>query len=337
MPDTDTIISSDRTKEIDSAKNFGGLVGMVKSTKTGGDVDIMVKGKHRFAFTVNTILNSGYADGATQTSTKLAADSSSVTLLAQSYYINQDDFNISATSDETWYNADAKNPLNSQTIGWAKEYTGFRVVNRFIPAKDNGGEWDAHIPIYDAKDITAVGTVLNQNITTGSYMYEEKTDNPDDPVTLIGDEEDETGKAFADDPNKIIYTVYQREMSEAYLYCPIGIAKLAIFRDFDEDKQKLVTFGENGNIEKYEAYKAATQVNYVDVQKEVSKDKWEDRTKINFNLDGTGEKDHLKGKETVVLSNLKDLMFFNWEEHPLATFGHKEGDKQKYFIDLEKA
>ena len=215
----------------DDTTNFGGLVGMLKVAK-GGNVDrgyerrsVTVRGTHNYPFTVNTIENSNYADG----ESSLKADTSNSdynNLIAQAYYANLDTFNISASKTVPY-----SNPLNKTAIngteytvenhpteinyaewmkngnisGWAKEYTTFRTLQRNIPREDNPGkEWDSIAVVYDAANITKVGTIKNLNLDPGDLL---KQPNHED---------------YTDD--YICYTIYEEMEGSPTLYSAIGFA-----------------------------------------------------------------------------------------------------------------
>lgn len=194
---TSTEITADR-----SIQEFGGLIGMIKVTKTDSPVTINVSGTHGYAFTVNTIENSNYYDGAS--SYDVQEVGSTVYMNAQATYVNLDSFIISPTSDTAWYSDTAKNPLNDNAFGWAKDYTMFKTMQRCIPmSENNGAEWDSIAPIYDASYITYVATVGNLKITTAQ---------------LVGT----TNEVLDDD--YLCFTIYEAEEGSPILYSAIGIA-----------------------------------------------------------------------------------------------------------------
>lgn len=220
----------------DDATNFGGLVGMLKVAK-GGTIsegyarqNVTVRGTHNYPFTVNTIENSNYADG----TSKLYADTSNSdynNLIAQAYYVNLDTFNISASKTVPY-----SNPLNKTAIkngeeytvenqpnaskqnladwmrngnisGWVKDYTTFRTLQRNIPIEDNPGhEWDSIAVVYDAANITKVGTIGNLFL------------NANDLLLQPGRSAD----SYTDD--YICYTIYEEMEGSPTLYSAIGFA-----------------------------------------------------------------------------------------------------------------
>lgn len=179
----------------DDKTNFGGLVGMLKKT-SGTNESANVIGWQPYAFTVNTIENSNYADGET-TYDYNDADDNDLYLIAQAYYVNQDSFNISysrggasvvgadvTTNSSRWFGQNSDNPLYARgsTFGWARDYTMFKTMQRNIPQSDNNGAaWDAISVVYDASNITYVATGANaeRNIgdgTTKGWYGEEITE-----------------------------------------------------------------------------------------------------------------------------------------------------------------
>jgi len=207
----------------DDAQNFGGLVGMLKCVGgNGNDKTYSVQGTHYYPFTVNTIENQNYADGESQFSTAVAPTDDSVQLHAQAYYINQDTFNISATNNEAIYGSDpttAKNPVRGDSKGWAKEYTGFKQIQRCIPGMSVGGA-DSIAFVYNAENITHVATLKNtydlSTVNTGDIIKHD-----DKGYYYEGDSRVDMDEDF------IIYTVYERYYGDSFLYCPMGIAELA--------------------------------------------------------------------------------------------------------------
>lgn len=159
------------------AQNFGGLVGMLKVGESTNGTTATVHGLHNYSFTINTIENQNYADG--EASFNCTESNNQVDLYAQAYYINLDSFNISAS-----LNVPSSSPING-TAGWHKDYTGFRAIQRCIPAQDNAqinrdgkrvtANWDSVSVIYDAGNIMRVGSANNKITYT---LYEEEPGVP---------------------------------------------------------------------------------------------------------------------------------------------------------------
>jgi len=224
------ITTSDIDK-IESAQNFGGLVGMLKCGRSSNGGTFSVQGEHYYPFTVNTIENENYADGKPQYDTEI--DDQSVYLSAQANYINQDSFNISASKGD-WYSNNptrSKNPLNSNSKGWAKEYTGFKQMQRCIP---QAGLWDSIAVVYNAEWITEVGTVGNLGLL--NTVCDEGCANTDEDhvhttIRKRADKEEYfyvKGITQVDiDEQHIVYTVTQRSLETEMLYSAIGIAEIA--------------------------------------------------------------------------------------------------------------
>lgn len=214
----------------DVATNFGGLVGMLKVAKGGTDNrrEVTVQGTHNYPFTVNTIENSNYADGSSSFSYD-DSNSEYINLIAQAYYVNLDTFNISASQ-----NVPKSSPLNNTAIkpntkpsgddaadmqsgaisGWAKEYTTFRKLQRNIPKEENPNSensvgWDSIAVVYDAANITKVGTIANLGLSRTSLA----TSNEDGTIGL---------KVYEDD--YIVYTIYEETQGLPTMYSAIGIA-----------------------------------------------------------------------------------------------------------------
>ncbi len=221
--------------------NFGGLVGMLKVAKGGNlnrvvegtnnayyGTSVTVEGEHNYPFTVNTIENSNYADG--QSSYTADTSGSYINLIAQAYYVNLDEFKISASQTVPY-----SNPLNKTAIngteytvenqpnaskqnlanwmrngnisGWAKEYTTFRTLQRNIPREDNpGNEWDSIAVIYDAANITKVGTIGNLNLNANNLLLQPG----------------KSADSYTDD--YICYTIYEDMEGSPTLYSAIGMA-----------------------------------------------------------------------------------------------------------------
>ncbi len=199
-------------------ENFGGLVGLLKvvsgQTNDSGAPGATVKGIHKFAFTINTIENSNYYD-AESIFHEEVTDEGKVYLYAQAYYINQDNFNISPSSNTKFNNTITTNPLNKYAQGWHKKYTGFRIVQRCIPQANT---WDSVATIYDAANITHVGTIENLGLQGKGIQRKKYTSKN----TANGLEE---SSDFVDCENDYIcFTIYEEEPGSPKLYSPIGIA-----------------------------------------------------------------------------------------------------------------
>lgn len=235
-------VTSSEITDIRSAQNFGGLVGMLKCVG-GGTYN--VNGEHYYPFTVNTIENQNYADGKSQFDTELVDEN--VNLYAQANYINKDSFNISA-SQGNFYNTNSKNPLNTDSWGWSKEYTGFKQMQRCIP---QSGIWDSIAVVYNAEWITEVGTVGNLGLNTEVCSNDCSTVHTHLKV-------DDNGKLFylkVGDPNPvyiddqhIVYTIYKKNQDVEMLYSAIGIAEIAQFagENINADKDTSYTVYYNG-------------------------------------------------------------------------------------------
>lgn len=212
--DKDNITTSDRIGDTNSAVTFGGLVGMVKSASyNGSGITILVEGSHKYPFTVNTVENGNYSDENGLFDSAIDDYSGEIILTAMATYKNKDQIKIMGSKDTTWYDgkkngATDYNPTrgaNSGTWGWSKEYTGFKTLQRCIPQSlNNGASWDSIGVVYDAVNITNVGTVDNLGLTSTDY-----TSNTD-----------------------IVYTVYEEEENYPTLYSSMGIA--TILMDGDE-------------------------------------------------------------------------------------------------------
>ena len=221
-----------------SVQNFGGLVGMLKvpadAKKVEGGADIYVNGKQPYAFTINTIENQNYADGeSVLNATK--NDDGDIELYAQAYYINLDRFNISSS-----LNVPEKSPLND-TAGWHKDYTGFRAMQRCIPASENKqdylnsngqkvtvqAEWDSVSIVYDAGNIVGVGIVTEttDGVTTSRIIYTIYEEEPDSPKLytkfgvgiLFKDKNGELVDANTSGVKKVIVPGAQREQTFKHL------------------------------------------------------------------------------------------------------------------------
>jgi len=166
-----------------NAEHFGGLIGLLKCA--GGVGTYTVKGTHKYPFTVNTIENQNYEDG--KSNFEASISDSDLYLTAQANYINLDSFNISSSSNGDLYDGvDDKNPIRADSSGWAKEYTGFRKIQRCIPIGKNGNTdfglgvevYDSIATVYDAEFITKVATVLNLGYITnnsGNYIFKQRS------------------------------------------------------------------------------------------------------------------------------------------------------------------
>ena len=169
--ETDATISGDSITGIvikgSDVKNYGGLIGMLKIGDSDAGLSVEVKGTHENAFTVNVVENSSYAEGDTDFNYDDETNNE-VSLFAEAYYVNQDQITIVGSS-ETF----TSNPLNTNAQGWSKQYTGFSKIQKRIPETDNNGaKWDAILTLYDASQITHVGTIENLGLedddTSGS-------------------------------------------------------------------------------------------------------------------------------------------------------------------------
>lgn len=190
----------------DYANNFGGLIGLLKVGADNGAVTVTVDGVHNNAFTINTIENVNYADG--DSSFSAQEQGSDIVLYAEAFYINKDTFNICPTSNESYYGVNATNPTDATAKGWAKEYTGFKVLQRCIP-KNTGVDpnavqkWDAVSILYDAGNIKRVGTVRNLGLDKNALS------------SVIGED-------ISD--NYICFTIYEEQDGIPVLYSRVGIA-----------------------------------------------------------------------------------------------------------------
>lgn len=217
------IIPKDETLVVGSdANNFGGLVGMLKCDSYS-NLTYSVNGEHYYPFTVNTIENQNYAEGKSQFGTNEIDND--LYLSAQAYYINEDSFNISASSDGSLYNnASARNPLRTDSKGWAKDYTGFKQIQRCIPQADNNGaDWDSISFVYNAQWIKNVGTIQNLGLAD---EFTEDADNGDDNTSTkyYFNTGTADGKLYYRDLQHIVYTVYEKNADTPILYTASGIA-----------------------------------------------------------------------------------------------------------------
>lgn len=210
------VTTSTISNDLDSAENFGGLLGMIKVAEVNSDgITVKVSGEHKYPFTVNTIENCNYYDGESQFNSNISSEE--LTLTAQAFYVNLDSFDICATSNDVFYKSGATNPLNSSAKGWAKEYTGFKVIQRCIPAGASGtDEWDSIGVVYDAVHITHVATAGSLGLSGQSYKDERLVDSS------VKNDTSTTYKA-----EDIVYTVYDKGDGLPYLYSRVGIATLA--------------------------------------------------------------------------------------------------------------
>lgn len=148
------------------ANNFGGLIGFLKLGYNGSGINIEVSGSHYYPFTINTIENSNYFDGESLYNIDDKSNAGNVYLIAQATYVNLDHINVIGSKNASLYDGvDDHNPLNKDYFGWSKEYTGFKVLRRNIPATQNSGLWDSIGVLFDASKITHVGTIKNLNLS----------------------------------------------------------------------------------------------------------------------------------------------------------------------------
>ncbi|MBR2970153.1 MAG: hypothetical protein IKC49_03770 [Clostridia bacterium] len=172
--------------------NHGGLIGLLKVTNTDDGAPINIDGNHTYPFTINTIENQNYYDG---DSVFDVQEANGYYLIAQAYYINQDVLNIVGSDLNP-----VENPIRENNAGgWHKEYTGFRCMQRCIPG-GNGAGWDSVAIIFDAYNITKVGT----------HTVKIGTDTDGNPINQ----------------EQILYTIYEESPGVPTLYTPIGFASL---------------------------------------------------------------------------------------------------------------
>jgi len=192
----------------DNCANFGGLIGMLKVGFSENGLTVNVTGKHNYPFTINTIENSNYYDGDSEFN--VDKDSDGVNLHAEAFYINKDNFKIAGSMDETLYDNDGDtNPLNDSAKGWSKQYSGFKVIQRNIPyTQNNGAGWDSIAVLFDAAQITHVGTIGNLNLNKNDLTWPSGTD-----LNKITDDH-------------ICFTVYEQADGQHTLYSAMGIASL---------------------------------------------------------------------------------------------------------------
>ncbi len=208
----------------DDRFNFGALIGILKVAQSLGDgYNITVEGDHKYPFTISTIENSNYYDGDSRFNSE--RNDTGVALYAEAYYVNKDSFNISGSKDETLYDAvDDRNPLNDKAIGWSKEYTGFKQLQRNIPQSDNNGaEWDSIAVLFDATSITHVGTIENLGL-----WDDNDGDGVNDKSLMT-----KKGNEYLD-KGHVCFTVYEQYDGQATLYSAMGIA--SIVNNYDEGK-----------------------------------------------------------------------------------------------------
>lgn len=146
---------------------FGGFVGMLKidGSNSGSGISVNVKkisdGQQPYDFTINTIENGNYKEGAAKVEEK-----NSTTMVAQASYINQDSLNICGSDKEDLLTG----PFGS--AGWAKEYTMFKTMQRCISQPNEN--WDSIGCVFDAQYITGVGTTTTGDKTTITYTIYER-------------------------------------------------------------------------------------------------------------------------------------------------------------------
>ena len=260
------------------AEKFGALIGLLKvDGSTGGSgYNVTVKGDHGYPFTINTIENSNYEDGESKSGVSLSGESS-VDLVAMATYINKDTFNISP-SNSSYDN----NPTRADSWGWAKEYTMFKTMQRCIPASDNkGAPWDAISVVYDASNITNVGTISNLNLTN-TYLYGEEISSSEwknmmdeakekglwDGKKIVeprqSDEDyaeklsfynsckvvGKSGDKYLFNPNYICYTIYEEADGIERMYSAIGIAEPY----FDENGDYSTPLPANTSTDEFKDY-----------------------------------------------------------------------------------
>ncbi|MBO5955100.1 MAG: hypothetical protein J6Q13_03975, partial [Clostridia bacterium] len=225
----------------DNPGNFGGIIGILKvgkpASKSG--VYVTVEGYHNKAFTVNTIENINYGDGDSEFSVN---ESEGLMLEAEAMYVNLDSFNITATKEEKYYNANAVNPVNGSK-GWAKDYTAFRRIQRIIPQEDNNGaKWDSVVALYDANNVTHVGTIENLGLWT-----DKNNDGINDTtfrVKSIPEEDEEYVERNEPLPREhICFTIYAQSDLQHTLYSSIGIASLYFNPEYDDENENISMYG----------------------------------------------------------------------------------------------
>ena len=143
--DATDLVTNKGIKDISSASEFGGMIGLLKLDKEAGSVT--VTGTHYYPFTVNTVENSNYHDGESYFDVNETEDATR--LIANAYYVNKDNISICATK-----NVPEQNLLNPLSYGWHKTYTGFKQMQR---SYDNErGQEQAISVVYNAEYITYV-------------------------------------------------------------------------------------------------------------------------------------------------------------------------------------
>ena len=298
----------------DSAQNFGGLVGMFKiKTNSGGT--FKVNGKQNYPFTVNTIENQNYDEGKSQFDTALFEDQGYVQLLAQAYYINKDSFSISATANTAYYDSSAKNPLRSDSSGWAKEYTGFKQVQRCIPGGSINGA-DSIAFVYNAENITHVGTLLNTGLKSGSYCTPDCGTSHTHTTIRYGQpsESTESGNGYYYNGDSgwikmsdqfIIYTVYEKEYGYPMMYTPMGIAEVAKMQN-----GTLVTSSSNVYTQEQEKLGVEKAPSHSD--RKGLEEYYFERSIMDKTFAGTTDKGFPKDKPYASLGSAQNLLKFDW-------------------------
>ena len=142
-------------------------------------------------------------------------------------------------TDTTWYGliSEIRNPLiedNNSAWGWAKEYTGFRAIQRYINQTDNNlADWDSTAVVYDAVNISEVGTV--ENLDLEGCFYGKDGENRFDE----------------NDSERVIYTVYANSATTNIIYTPIGIGR-QVTEEYCNDTYSYYTSGTGKDGYKYE-------------------------------------------------------------------------------------
>ena len=230
----------------DRVTDFGALIGMLKLGETpSSNITAKVSGYHKYAFTVNTIQNSNYYDGESRFNVVERNDETK--LLTEAYYVNRDSFNIVGSNNELLYNGNLEdvedgdgnvidpadcNPINPLAKGWSKQYTGFKQIQRCIKQKHQEVEWDSITSIYDAENITHVGTIGNLGLWSdvghldgSGNLVEDGPDGVNDNKFRVGTD-GETIVESSLDKDYICFTVYKTDKKEHILYSAMGIASL---------------------------------------------------------------------------------------------------------------
>ncbi|MFQ6724051.1 MAG: hypothetical protein ACLRFE_01775 [Clostridia bacterium] len=213
-----------------SEYNYGGLVGMLKTSD-----DVTITGTHYYAFTVDMVQNSKFGNGTSK------YGYSDGVLTANAHLTNLANISISISSltdlydeDKTGEEDNNRNPMNSNAIGWAKEYTMFRLFAVWQEQDANTGDYLQ--TLYDAECITEV---------VSQYTGEEN------------DSEDSNINTACKYSDKILYTIYAPINQTPRLYCEYGIAELKIGFDPD-DIIKLSDGDANDNPFEYEKHHQVT-------------------------------------------------------------------------------